>query len=56
MRPFSEMVKEMLVMANLGIEGIVTRTWPAYSENASLTTKQALLDAWDAQRSSPSTR
>lgn len=47
MRPFSELVKEMLGMAEPTLQGIVSRKWDSYSSAKSVSTKQELLDKWD---------
>jgi uncharacterized damage-inducible protein DinB len=48
MRPFSELVMEMIGMAGPGIQGIVTGKWPQYSEEAQRpATKAELLKLWD---------
>jgi uncharacterized damage-inducible protein DinB len=54
MRPFSDMALELASMASGGIRGIATRRWPDVSElphharNGAPTTRQALLELWDA--------
>ncbi len=48
MRPFSDMVKEMLSIAVPGLKGIVEHTTEGYSHNLALTTKEELLARWDA--------
>lgn len=47
MRPFSELVKEMLGMAEPTLQGVVSRKWDSYSPAKSVSTKQELLDKWD---------
>ncbi|MBL1409359.1 DinB family protein [Sphingobacterium faecale] len=48
MRPFAEMVKEMLSIAVPGLESIVSNQIEKYDHNLPLTTKQELLEHWDA--------
>lgn len=50
MRPFAQLVMEMLIMGAPGIRGTVERAWPSYGElEASIkpTTKDELLRLWD---------
>jgi|GEM_PF-21615 len=47
MRPFADLVKEMLGMAKPGLEGTITRKWDKYSESSPITTKAELLAKWD---------
>ena len=49
MRPFGQLVLEMLDIAGPGLDGMVTRTWTALdtSHRSGMNTKQELLDAWD---------
>lgn len=51
MRPFSELLMEILVMATPGIRGVVERKWPSYQEvenNLSKpNSKEDLLRMWD---------
>src|SRR4051794_41077246 len=50
MRPFSQLVIEMLTMGAPGIRGVVAGRWPAYNEvedSIKPTTKQELLRLWD---------
>ncbi|MGC3946910.1 MAG: DinB family protein [Chryseolinea sp.] len=47
MRPFSELAKEMLGMAEPGLNGIITRKWDAFSDAKSISTKEDLLARWD---------
>lgn len=50
MRPFSELVLEMINMGNPGIDGIVSGQWPAWGAQetkSALQTKEALLFMWD---------
>ncbi len=47
MRSFAALAKEMLAIAVPGLKEIVTGIQEPFGENNSLTTKQALLDAWD---------
>lgn len=49
MRPFSELVKEMLAMAVPGIKGLVTGKWQNYDEasGAPPASKKELLERWD---------
>jgi uncharacterized damage-inducible protein DinB len=54
MRPFSELIKEMLSMSEAGIEGLVTDKWyevkesDHFGETEYAARKQYLLDRWDA--------
>ncbi len=53
MRPFSEMVIEMLDMAAPGVSGIVTGQWQSLNDmnhingNSKPDTKETLLEQWD---------
>jgi len=53
MRPFAEMVKELLDIAGPGVEGMATGNWGASGEwdhsmeKAGIKTKQDILDKWD---------
>lgn len=51
MRPFGELVREILTMAAPGIEGVVTRKWPSFQETEARfktpCTKAELLAYWD---------
>jgi len=47
MRPFAQLAKEMLGMAMPGLEGVVTRKWGKYADDAAITTKAELLAKWD---------
>lgn len=47
MRPFADLAKEMLGMAEPGLRGIVTRKWDAYADAKSISTKEELLKKWD---------
>jgi uncharacterized damage-inducible protein DinB len=50
MRPFAQLVVEMLTMSAPGIRGVVERAWPGYSDVENRfkpTTKQELLRLWD---------
>ena len=47
MRPFSDMVKEMISIAEPGLEGIVYHKEEPYNHDLKLETKEALLKAWD---------
>ncbi len=49
MRPFSELVKELLSIAVPGLQGIVNRADEGYTESGqeAMTTKEALLQKWD---------
>jgi uncharacterized damage-inducible protein DinB len=50
MRPFAQLVMEMLVMGAPGIRGVVDGTWPTYDEvskNTKPSTKEDLLRMWD---------
>ncbi len=50
MRPFAQLIVEMLIMGAPGIRGVVAGTWPAYAELADSIkpdTKQELLRLWD---------
>jgi uncharacterized damage-inducible protein DinB len=48
MRPFSQLVGEMLGIAAPTVGGIATKSWQTFSEERP-TTKRAALDAWDQQ-------
>lgn len=47
MRPFADLVKELLSIAVPGLEGIVNNSTEAYNHNLPLNTKADLLNAWD---------
>lgn len=48
MRPFGEMVQELLGIAGPGIKGLVTREWQPLVENHSVEeSKERLLELWD---------
>jgi uncharacterized damage-inducible protein DinB len=47
MRPFAQMVMEMIDMADRGIRGIVSREWPAAGPVGLPDTKKDLLELWD---------
>lgn len=47
MRPFADLVKELLSIAVPGLEGIVNSSTEAYNHNLPLNTKAGLLNAWD---------
>jgi len=47
MRPFADMVKELLAIAVPGLRGIVSDTSEGYDHNLSLHTKADLLAQWD---------
>lgn len=47
MRPFADLVKELLSTAVPGLEGIVNSSTEAYNHNLPLNTKADLLNAWD---------
>lgn len=47
MRPFSEMVKELISIAVPGLDGIVQQKEEPYNHDLSLSTKAELLKAWD---------
>lgn len=47
MRPFSEMIKELLAIAEPGLRNIVEENTQAYNEKLALTTKAELLNQWD---------
>ncbi|MDE5430047.1 DinB family protein [Elizabethkingia meningoseptica] len=49
MRPFSDMVKELLSIAGPGLEGIVNKSEEAYNHNLPLNTKAELLAKWDEE-------
>lgn len=51
MRPFSDLVKEMLSIAVPGLEGIVNNVIEPYNHNLPLTTKAELLAKWDEDTS-----
>lgn len=48
MRPFSDMVKEMLSIAVPGLDSIVTNVIEKYNHDLPLATKAELLERWDA--------
>lgn len=48
MRPFSELAKELLLMASPIARGVATGEWSAFGE-LSASTKQEILDLWDAE-------
>lgn len=48
MRPFSELVMELLSLAVPGLVGIVNNTTEAYNHDLGLKTKAELLAQWDA--------
>jgi uncharacterized damage-inducible protein DinB len=53
MRPYSELAGEMIGLASAGINGVATGNWTTtpeldhFDQSVHLTTKQALLEAWD---------
>lgn len=47
MRPFADLVMEMISMGFPGIDGIVSGEWGKYQEGAAPKTKEALLFKWD---------
>lgn len=48
MRPFGEMVQELLGIAGPGIKGLVTRDWEALKEEFAVeNSKERLLELWD---------
>ena len=48
MRPFAELVLEMLSMATPGIKGVVTNEWKSFAEGQPKpTSKEELLKLWD---------
>ena len=50
MRPFAELVREMLIMGAPGIRGVIAGAWPTYdevSETTKATAKSELLRLWD---------
>lgn len=49
MRPFSDMVKELLSIAGPGLYGIVNRSEEAYNHDLNLNTKAELLAKWDEE-------
>ena len=49
MRPFSEMVMEFIHMAVPIVDGVATGKWVELGGGAKPTSKQELLDLWDAQ-------
>lgn len=48
MRPFSDLVKELLSIAVPGLQGIVSNTTEGYNHDLKLETKAELLAQWDA--------
>jgi uncharacterized damage-inducible protein DinB len=49
MRPFSDMVKELLSIATPGLSGIVKRAEEPFSHDMNMTTKAELLAQWDKE-------
>lgn len=51
MRPFGELIKEMLTMTVPGVQGIVTRQWSSFAETEQMfptpCSKEQLLRYWD---------
>src|SRR5687767_11591172 len=47
MRPFADLVREMLAMALPGLKGIATGKWNNFEEPAQPADKEALLRLWD---------
>lgn len=47
MRPFADMVKELIAIAVPGLTGIVSNTIEVYNHNLPLDTKSELLNRWD---------
>ena len=47
MRPFAEMIYELLGMAAPGTSGIATSQWAKWADAAHVTTKAELLTLWD---------
>src|SRR5687767_12311109 len=47
MRPFAELVREMIAMAVPGMKGVVTGQWEHYKEAEIPSTKKELLQVWD---------
>jgi uncharacterized damage-inducible protein DinB len=47
MRPFAELVSEMLGMAVPGVSGIATSQWAKWADAATVSTKAELLALWD---------
>lgn len=47
MRTFADLVRELLAIAVPGLEGIINNSTEGYEHNLALTTKAALLNAWD---------
>jgi uncharacterized damage-inducible protein DinB len=48
MRPFSEMVLEMIGIAEPGIQGVATGQWPAFTHLSAPATKKEVLQLWDS--------
>ncbi|MGB7527193.1 DinB family protein [Sphingobacterium cellulitidis] len=49
MRPFAELVKEILTVGLPGLEGIVNNTTEGFNHDVPFNTKEALLAEWDRQ-------
>ena len=50
MRPFAQLVMEMLAMGAPGVRGVVDRHWPSYAESeksVKASTRKELLQQWD---------
>ncbi len=47
MRPFAELVMEMVDMAEHGIVGIVSDEWPTMQRSVYPTSKEGILELWD---------
>lgn len=49
MRPFAELVKEILTVGLPGLEGMVNNTTEGFNHDVPFNTKEALLAEWDRQ-------
>jgi uncharacterized damage-inducible protein DinB len=47
MRPFADMVRELLAIAEPGIKGIVTGEWKPFDDSQKYASKAEILEAWD---------
>ena len=49
MRPFSELIKELITIAVPGLEGIVNKTEEPFDHNIKVESKEEFLKLWDEQ-------
>ncbi|WP_185144501.1 DinB family protein [Apibacter sp. HY039] len=49
MRPFSQMIEELLAIAGPGLKQIVEKTQEPHAESLGLSTKEEILKCWDEQ-------